>query len=152
VRVQRKLNSAIIHIYFEMAIIGAIRTKFGIEPPGCVFHFCRPLMRYVAADGLLASYNTNNPDMCAQDCTSLIMSLPLVPPFRIGQAFLAVVNSALNVFGMDATAWLITFRIFLLISRQRNLIGKFRTYKFIRGISMRLSAHLHHCHHAIRIR
>jgi hypothetical protein len=47
-----------------------------------------------------ASYNTNNPTDVRKTVHRL-MSLPLVPPLRLDQAFQAVANSAPIVSGMD---------------------------------------------------
>jgi hypothetical protein len=99
-RVQRQLNPAVIHIDFEMAVISAVRAEFGVEPSGCLFHFCQSILRHMAANGLLTSYNANNPTDVRKTVRRL-MSLPLVPPLRIDQAFHAVANSAPNVPGID---------------------------------------------------
>lgn len=99
-RVQHLLNPAIIHIDFEMAVIGAVRAEFGIEPSGCLFHFCQSILRNMAANGLLASYNTNNPRE-VRTTVRRLMSLPLVPPLRLDQAFQAIVTGAPNAVGLD---------------------------------------------------
>jgi hypothetical protein len=71
-RVRRQLNPTVIHTDIEMAVIGAVRAEFGIEPSADVRKTVRRLM-----------------------------SLPLVPPLRIDQAFHFVANRAPNVLGLD---------------------------------------------------
>lgn len=97
---QHDLNPRVVHIDFELAVIGALRHEFNIEPTGCLFHYCQSILRHLAANGLQGSYNNNNPPEVRLTVRRL-MSLPLIPPLRIDQAFQAVVNNAPNVVGMD---------------------------------------------------
>jgi len=99
-RIQSQLNPIHIHIDFEMAVVLAVRAEFGIEPSGCLFHFSQSILRHMAADGLLASYNTNNPRE-VRTTVRRLMSLALVPPLRVDQAYQSICNTAPNVFGMN---------------------------------------------------
>lgn len=93
------LNPRIIHIDFEMAVVGAIRAEFAIEPSGCLFHFNQSILRHLVSNGLQAAYNNNQPPEVRQTVRRL-MALPLVPPIRLDQAFQAVTANAPNVQGI----------------------------------------------------
>lgn len=99
-RLQLQMQPTIVHIDFEMAVIGALRAEFGIEATGCLFHYCQSILRHMAANGLQTSYNTNNPPEVRTTIRRL-MALPLVPPIRLDQAFQAIVNTAPTVQGID---------------------------------------------------
>jgi hypothetical protein len=98
-RINCILNPAIIHIDFELAVVGAVRAEFGIEPTGCLFHFNQSIIRHMASNGLQASYNNNNPPEVRKTVRRL-MALPLVPPVRLDQAFQAVAGNAPNIQGL----------------------------------------------------
>jgi hypothetical protein len=94
------LQVASIHIDFEQAVIQAVRSEFGIEPNGCLFHFSQSILRHLQQCGLQAMYNTNVPPTVRVWIRRLI-TLPLVPPLRIDQAFQAAKANAPNVVGHD---------------------------------------------------
>ena len=79
----------------------AIRTHFGIEPSGCLFHFSQSILRHLQQTGLQVAYNTNAPPDVRKWVRRLI-ALTLVPPVRIDQAFHALIINAPNVVGIDA--------------------------------------------------
>jgi MULE transposase domain len=95
-----QLQPAVIHVDFEMAVMQTIRAEFNIEPTGCLFHYSQNVLRHVQHAGLQVSYNTNAPPEVRTWIRRLI-SLPLVPPLRIDQAFQAVVADAPNVINRD---------------------------------------------------
>lgn len=99
-RIHCNMNPTTIHIDFEMAVIGAVRAEFGIEPTGCLFHFNQSILRHMSSNGLQASYNNNNPPEVRKTVRRL-MALPLVPPVRLDQAFQSVSATAPAVQGMD---------------------------------------------------
>lgn len=99
-QLQLNLNPGVIHADFEMAVIGAVSAEFGIETSGCLFHFCQSILRHVAANGLQTAYNGNNPPE-VRTTVRRLMSMPLVPPIRIDQAFNAIANQAPSIPGMD---------------------------------------------------
>jgi hypothetical protein len=100
IKIHRQLTPNVVHIDFESAVIGALRSEFGIEPTGCLFHFSQSILRNMAANGLQTMYNNNNPPEVRQTIRRL-MAIALVPPLRIDQVFQAVKNNASNVTGMD---------------------------------------------------
>lgn len=57
------LQPATIHIDFEQAFIGAIRSKFCMHVMinGCLLHFWQHVIRHLQTAGLQVQYNTNNP-------------------------------------------------------------------------------------------
>jgi hypothetical protein len=85
-----------IHIDFEMAVIQAVRVELLIEPTGCLFHFSQNILRHMQANGLQVAYHTNAPPDVRLWIRRMI-SLPLVPPLRIDQAFQAAAANAPNV-------------------------------------------------------
>jgi hypothetical protein len=99
-KLHRQLNPNVVHIDFELAVIGALQSEFQIEPTGCLFHFSQSILRNMAGNGLQTMYNTNNPPEVRQTVRRL-MAIALVPPLRIDQVFQAVKNNAPNVAGMD---------------------------------------------------
>jgi len=109
-----------IHIDFEQAVIQAVRTEFGIEPTGCLFHFTQNILRHMQQTGLQVAYNTNNPPAVRVWIRRLI-SLPLVPPIRIDQAYQAAVANAPNIPERDA---LHTYMENTYIDANRALYGR----------------------------
>lgn len=95
------MHVATIHIDFEQAVVQAVRSEFGVEPAGCLFHFGQSLLRHVQHCGLQGSYNANTPPAVRTWIRRLI-ALPMLPPIRIDQAFQAIVAAAPNVPGRDA--------------------------------------------------
>jgi hypothetical protein len=94
------LQPATVHIDFEQAVMQAVQTVFGIQPTGCMFHFCQSILRHVQQTGLQAAYYSNNPPE-VRKWIRRIMALALVPPLRVDQAFEATVANAPNVAGCD---------------------------------------------------
>lgn len=100
IKLHRQLNPNVVHIDFELAVIGALRSEFQLEPTGCLFHFSQSILRNMTGNGLQVMYNTNNPPEVRQTVRRL-MAIALVPPLRVDQAFQAVKNNSPNVVGMD---------------------------------------------------
>ena len=61
IKINRHLNPNVVHIDFELAVIGALRSELHVEPTGCLFHSSQSILRNMAGNGLQVTYNTNNP-------------------------------------------------------------------------------------------
>lgn len=86
-------NPLHITIDFEAAVKNALWNSFGVIPKGCIFHFAQCVYRKVQGLGLAADYNANNPPLIRKWVRRL-MTLPLVPPLRLDQAFQAICEEA----------------------------------------------------------
>jgi len=89
-----------IHIDFEQAVVQSVTTELGIHPTGCLFHYCQSILRHVQHLGLQVAYNTNNPPEVRTWIRRLI-SLPLVPPIRLDQAYRTTVAQSPIIPGRD---------------------------------------------------
>uniref|UniRef100_A0ABD2VWZ0 MULE transposase domain-containing protein n=1 Tax=Trichogramma kaykai TaxID=54128 RepID=A0ABD2VWZ0_9HYME len=71
---------------FELSIIKAATTRFGLIVRGCLFHLCQSIYRHVQSEGLQQKYNDQE-DRSIKEATQMMAALAFVPETSVLEHF-----------------------------------------------------------------